>query len=121
MIQGLLEGAGIPSLLRRPVSELEYGPHLGFGVLAGDFGGGGPQPVMVHANRAEQARALLAETLVEDPDEAWPESANAKHLAAASGGRARNYGVAGAYARAMFWSFGVMAVAFGVFLLLRLF
>jgi hypothetical protein len=76
---------------------------------------------MVHANRAEQARALLAETLVEDEEEAAPEIANAKYLEEAGGGRARNYGVVGAYGRALLWSLVVMAAAFGIFLLLRAF
>ncbi len=31
----------------------------------------------------------------------------------------RDYGLIGAYARALAWSLGIMAVAFGVFLLLR--
>jgi len=125
MIQGLLEGAGIPSLLRQVGLSVD-GPRLGFGHLPGFEGG--PQRVMVHANRAEQARILLAETLVEDEyedeDEAWRDTANAKFLekaggGGADGGRVRNYGLVGAYARATLWSAGVMAVAFGVFLLLR--
>jgi hypothetical protein len=127
MIYGLLENAGIPSL-RQQVGLNVDGPQLGFGLASNGFGGG-PQRVMVHANRAEQARTLLAETLVEDEyedeDEAWRDTANAKFLENADGGRAggrfRDYGVVGAYARAMFWSFGTMAVAFGVFLLLRVF
>jgi hypothetical protein len=124
MIQGLLESAGIPSLLRQVGLSVD-GPRLGFGHLPGFEGG--PQRVMVHANRAEQARALLTETLVEDEyeddDEAWRDTANARFLENADGGRTggrfRDYGVVGAYARAMFWSFGTMAVAFAVFLLLR--
>ena len=131
MIQGLLESAGIPSLLQQVGLNVD-GPQLGFGLLQRGFGGG-PQRVMVHANRAEQARALLTETLVEDErederedeDEAWRDTANARFLENADGGRAggrfRDYGVVGAYARAMLWSFGTMAAAFAVFLLLRLF
>jgi hypothetical protein len=74
---------------------------------------------MVHANRAEEARALLAETLVEDEGEAWPEIANARHLENASGRKPRNYGLVGAYARIYLWSLAALAVAFGIFLLLR--
>jgi hypothetical protein len=74
---------------------------------------------MVHANRAEEARALLAETLVEEGEGAMPELADADYLEEASGGRARNYGVVGGYARAIFWSLGVMGAAFAIFLLLR--
>jgi hypothetical protein len=117
MIHGLLENAGIPSLLQQTGLNVD-GPQLGFGLLPRGFGGG-PQQVMVHANRAEQARALLAETLVEDGEEAPPEIANAGYLEDATGGKARNYGVVGAYARAILWSLGIMAAAFGVFLLLR--
>jgi hypothetical protein len=119
MIHGLLENAGIPSLLEQVGLNVD-GPQLGFGLATRGFGGG-PQRVMVHANRAEQARALLAETLVEDEEEAWPEVANAEYLEDADGGRARDYGVLGAYSRAIIWSLGIMAAAFGVFLLLRAF
>ena len=117
MIHGLLENAGIPSLLQQVGLSVD-GPQLGFGLATRGFGGG-PQRVMVHANRAEQASALLAETLVEDEEAATPEIANAEYLEDASGGSARNYGVIGAYARALLWSLGIMGAAFGVFLLLR--
>jgi len=33
----------------------------------------------------------------------------------------RGYGLIGAYTRATFWSLGAMGLAFGIFLLLRLF
>jgi hypothetical protein len=114
MIHGLLENAGIPSLLQQVGLNVD-GPQLGFGLATRGFGGG-PQRVMVHANRAEQASALLAETLVE---EAWPEAVNAEYLEDTRGGRPRNYGVVGAYARALLWSLGIMALAFAVFLLSR--
>jgi hypothetical protein len=117
MIHGLLENAGIPSLLQEVGLNVD-GPQLGFGLLPRGFGGG-PQRVMVHANRAEQARALLAKTLVEDGEEAWAEVANAEYLEDADGGKARGYGLVGAYARALLWSLGIMAVALGGFLLLR--
>lgn len=117
LIHGLLENAGIPSLLEQAGLNVD-GPRLGFGLASGGFGGG-PQRVMVHASRAEQASALLAETMVEDEEAEWPEVANAQYLEEGRGARARNYGVLGAYERAIFWSVGIMAVAFGVFLLLR--
>jgi hypothetical protein len=116
MIHGLLENVGIPSLLQQVGLNVD-GPQLGFGLATRGFGGG-PQRVMVHANRAEQASALLAETLVEE-GEPWAEIANAEHPEDAGVGKARNYGVVSAYARALLWSLGVMAAAFGVFLLLR--
>jgi hypothetical protein len=119
MIYGLLENAGIPSLLEQARLNVD-GPQLGFGLATSGFGGG-PQRVMVHADRAEQARALLAETLVEDGEEAMPEIANAEYMDKAGGGRARDYRVVGAYGRALVWSLGIMGAAFGVFLLLRIF
>jgi hypothetical protein len=78
MIHGLLENAGIPSLLEETRLNVD-GPQLGFGLASQGFGGG-PQRVMVHAARAEQARALLAETLVEDKEQVWPEVVNAQYL-----------------------------------------
>lgn len=111
MIQGLLGGAGIPSLLR-PIGV--RGPEIGVGLLPRS-----PHRVMVHADRAEAARRLLAETMVEEDQEAEPEIANARYLDEASGRKPRGYGLAGAYARIYLWSLGVLAVAFGVFLLLR--
>jgi hypothetical protein len=116
LIQGLLENAEIPSLLEQEGLSVD-GPQLGFGLATRGFGGG-PQRVMVHANRVEQARALLAETRVED-EEITPEIVNGEYLEDADSGRARNYGVVGGYARAVLWSLWVMSAAFGVFLLLR--
>ena len=121
MIHGLLENAGIPASWSRSAQRGRSAARL----RPRDRGfGGGPQRVMVHANRAEQARALLAETLVEDEEEAWPEIANAEYLEDADdgktrSGKARDYGLVGAYARAIVWSLGIMAAAFAVFLLLR--
>ena len=111
MIQGLLENEGIPSILEGLGVN---GPQLGFGLIARN-----PQKVMVRADQAEQARALLAETLVEDQGEAWQETANAGYLENAGGRKPRGYGVVGAYARIYLWALGIFAVAFGVFLLLR--
>ena len=106
MIQGLLKDGGIPSFLH---SLGVNGPQLGYGILATS-----PQRVMVNENQAEEARALLAETLVEDERETWPKIANAEHLENASGKKPRGYGLMGAYARIYLWSFGAVAVAFGV-------
>jgi Putative prokaryotic signal transducing protein len=68
MLQGLLESAGIPSLLQPTGLS---GLQLGLGRLYSGFGGGG-QRVMVHAARLEQARQLLRDTLVGEDEEAWP-------------------------------------------------
>jgi Putative prokaryotic signal transducing protein len=65
LIKGLLENAGIPSLPRP--APLDGGGPLGLGSFDRGFGGG-PQQVLVHASRADEARRLLAETLVEDED-----------------------------------------------------
>lgn len=69
MIQGLLENGGIPSLLKPAGLDGSQGSFIG--IRPGY--GGGPQRVLVHADRAEQARSLLAETLVEDEEELAPE------------------------------------------------
>lgn len=111
MIQGLLENGGIPSVLQALGVN---GPQLGFGLLPKN-----PQRVMVRADQAEDARALLAETLVEDEQETWPETANARYLEDAGGRKPRGYGLVGAYARIYMWSFVAVAVAFGIFLVLR--
>jgi hypothetical protein len=115
MIQGLLLNEEIPSLLQ-PIGL--DGPQAGVGAFRSGFGGGGRR-VMVHAGRGEEARELLAETMVED-EEAQPEIANARYLEDATGGRKpRDYGLGGAYLRIYLWGFGVVGLAFGVFLLLR--
>lgn len=111
MIQGLLENDGIPSVLQGLGID---GPRLGFGTLATS-----PQRVMVRASQSEKARALLAETLVEGEQDAMPGPADAGSLGDASGRKPRSYGLVGGYARIYLWSFGVMAVAFGIFLLLH--
>ncbi len=113
MIQGLLESAGIPSVLQHVGVD---GPQLGFGLLNP---GGGSRRVMVHAHHAEEARTLLAQTLVESEQEDWAAVADATHPEDADGGKPRNYGLIGAYARIWAWSLGLMALAFVVFLLLR--
>ena len=112
MIQALLEENGIPSL-QEQVSP--SGPQLGYGLLSP---GGGSRRVMVHAHRADEARALLAEFQTER--EEVPEPVNAEYLENARGGRKpRNYGVIGGYARMYLFGFGALAVVFGVFMLLR--
>ena len=113
MIQALLEGQGIPSL-QQQVSP--SGPQLGYGLLNP---GGGSRRVMVHAHRAEEARALLVEARSND-EQAVSEPVNARHLDETRRGRKpRDYGLIGGYARAYLWSFGALALAFGVFMLLR--
>lgn len=114
MIRGVLESRGIPSVLQQVGVD---GPALGFGLLNPD---GGSQRVMVRAGQVEEARALLAETLAEGEEVDWTETANASHLEETSGRKPRGYGLAGAYARIWAWSFGAMALAFAVFMLLRL-
>ena len=58
MIKGLLEDAGIPAFLRASATRVD-GDELAFGMLARGSTGG-PQDVMVPAERAEEAAALLA-------------------------------------------------------------
>jgi hypothetical protein len=112
MIQGLLDTAGIQSTVQQTGID---GPRLGFGWLNP---GGGSQRVMVRSDQAEAARALLEGTTV---NEAADSLTSDEYLEAeeATGGRLRNYGLFGAYARIWAWSFGSMALAFGIFLLLR--
>jgi hypothetical protein len=111
MIQGLLESRDIPSVLQ---SLGVNGPQLGIGLLPTS-----PQRVLVRAEQAEKARVLLAEVLAEDAQEDWPRTANASNLEDAGGRKPRSYGLVGAYARIYLWSLGIVAVAFGIFLLLR--
>jgi putative signal transducing protein len=117
MIQALLEEQAIPSLQQQVGLD---GRQLGYGSLPGGvLAGGGSRRVMVHAHRAEEARALLAEALAEG-DADIPEPVNAKYLEDGTGGRKpRNYGLVGAFARIWLWSLGAMALAFAVFMLLR--
>jgi hypothetical protein len=111
MIQGLLESAGIPSLLQALGVN---GPNLGFGTLPNN-----PQRIMVHASQAERARALLADTPAAVGQEALPEPVDADFLEGSGGRKPRSYGLIGGYARIYLWSFGIMALAFGIFLLLH--
>jgi hypothetical protein len=114
MIQGLLESAGVASMLRHVGID---GPLIGVGWLNP---GGGSRQVLVRASQSEEARALLAETLVEAERENWAETANATYLEESTGRKPRNYGLVGAYARIWTWSLGLMLLTFAVFLLLRL-
>jgi hypothetical protein len=112
MIQALLEEHGIHSLKQQVAPS---GPMLGYGLLNP---GGGSHRVMVHAHRAEEARALLAGTLVEDENTA-AEPVNAGYLADAEGHKPRDYSLLGAYARAYLWSFLGMGLMVGTYFLLR--
>ena len=66
MIRGLLEGAGIPSILQ--AAGLFEGTRHGFGGGVPVYGGA--QKVMVHPERLEEARELIAATLAADEPEA---------------------------------------------------
>ena len=66
MIRGLLEDAGIPAFLQPSAARVD-GMELAFGMLA-RRSMGGPQDVMVHVERAEEAAAVLAATPAEDDD-----------------------------------------------------
>jgi Putative prokaryotic signal transducing protein len=109
MIQGLLEGAGIPSLLQPTGID---GTKLGIGLLPP-----GSQRVLVRAEHAADARRLLADTLGEGGREVAAGEA-AESLGEAGG--PREYGLIGAYARIWLWSLAALAGAFGLFLLLRI-
>lgn len=115
MIQALLEQHEIPSM------QEQVGPS-GRQLNTVLLSPGGTRRVMVHAHRAEEARALLADATAEGEQEA-PESVNARYLEEGSGRRGpRNYGLIGAYVRmfAVFAaSIAAMALVFAIFLLLR--
>jgi hypothetical protein len=113
MIQGLLESAGIASVQQRIGID---GPALGIGWLNP---GGGSQRVLVRAGDAEEARALLAAS-VENERDGGDEIVVAPHPEGPGRRGPRSYNLIGAYARIWMWSFTAMALAFGVFLLLRL-
>jgi hypothetical protein len=110
MVQGLLESEGIPSMLQATGVN---GPQLGVGLSPRS-----PQRVMVRAEDADLARRLLVETGMEE-DLDVDGLANAAYLDEARGRGPRSYGVVGAYARIWFWSFVVLAVTFGIFMLAR--
>ncbi len=112
MIQGLLDTAGIPSALQQTGIN---GPQIGVGWLNP---GDGSQQVLVRPEQAEAARTLLEGTVVNEPTDSAEGDAYLEPDEATGGGP-RNYGLFGAYTRIWIWSFGTMALAFGVFLLLR--
>ena len=114
MIQGLLESAGIPSVLQQMGVD---GQQLGIGLLNP---GGGSRRVMVRSDQAEAARALFERAVVPSEHEGWVESDNSTYAEETEGGKLRSYGLAGAYARIWAWSLGTLMLAFGVFLLLRM-
>jgi hypothetical protein len=62
MIRGLLESAGIPSILQ--AAGMFEGVRHGFGSGVPVYGGA--QKVMVHAHRLEEAQALIAAAPAED-------------------------------------------------------
>lgn len=111
MIRALLDGHGIPSIQEQVAPS---GPRLGYGLMNPS---GGARRVMVHAERADRARALIEAASAE---ESSPEPVNAEYLEDDQGGRRpRNYGVIGGYARAWFWSILAMAGFSAAWLLLR--
>ena len=111
MIQGLLESNGIPSALQSTGVE---GPMLGVGLSPTSA-----QRVVVRADQAEAARRVLADVAAENEWGIETEPVNARYLDEAMGRRVRNYGVIGAYARALSFSLVVLGVAFVIFLLFR--
>jgi hypothetical protein len=115
MIQALLGQHEIPSI-QEQVSP--RGPQFGYGLMGP---GGGSRRVMVHAHRAEEARALLADATAEGEQEA-PDSVNLDYLEEGSGRRLRSYGILGAYARMFAVAVAALVVtglAFAVFILFR--
>lgn len=111
MIRSLLDGEGIPSIQEQVAPS---GPQFGYGLMNPS---GGARRVMVHAERAGQARALIEAASAE---ESPPEPVNAEYLEDDQGGRRpRNYGLIGGYARAWFWSILAMAGFSAAWLLLR--
>ena len=111
LIRGLLREEGIRSLAQR---NAVGGHQPGAGML-----GASPRRILVHPDRAAAARAFLAEVMVEEPPEEVPESANATHLADATGRKPRDYALGGAYARALLVALAVFAIALVLFILLH--
>lgn len=115
MIQALLEQHEIPSIHEQVGPS---GRQLANPVLTP----GGSRRVMVHANRAEEARAVLADALAEGEQEA-PEPVNARYLEEVEEGQGylsrRNYGLIGALVRTIAVGFGAMVMVCGIWLLFR--
>jgi hypothetical protein len=63
---------------------------------------------------------MLAEAKVEGERVDWPENAEPEGPEAPGRRGPRNYNLITAYARAWVWSLAAMALAFGVFMVLRL-
>jgi hypothetical protein len=74
---------------------------------------------MVHANQAEAARAVLAESLLPGEADGWDVPVDADDTSEVPGRKPRSYNLIGAYARIWLWSFIAMGLAFAIFLLLR--
>ncbi len=98
-IQGLLEAAGIPSLVQRLGID---GP--GLGIAWADLQGGSHR-VMVHAGRHDEARRLLAEAFAEEGTERVP----------------RGDRLVSASIRLIAWSAAGFAAMMAIFLLSRAF
>jgi hypothetical protein len=112
MIKGLLWEGGVPSLVQATGID---GPTLGYGTLFRTS-----HRVLVRSEHAEVARRLLAEIGEGEAEgEDWESTANAEHLADASGRGPRNYGLIGGYARIFFWSFLSFGVVTGIYFLLH--
>jgi len=110
LIRGLLREEGIRSLARQATP----GPRFGGGLITRS-----PRRIYVHPDRAEAARKLLGEVMVEEPPEEIPEPANARYLDDARGHKPRNYSLLGAYSRVFLWTFAAFALIFVAFLLLH--
>jgi hypothetical protein len=111
LIRGLLREARIRSIARQPGAAGGAGTSS---LLASS-----PRHIYVRPEDAVAARQLIAETMVEEPAEEIPESANAVYLAEAGGHRPRGYTIFGAYARACMIAAVVFTVLLLIFLLLR--
>jgi hypothetical protein len=109
LIRGLLREVKIRSLAKQGGIN---GPALGAGLLTRSS-----RRIYVVPGDAVAARELLAVTMVEEPAEEIPESANAVHLADAQGRGPRDYTVLGAYARAWLIAIAVLALVLLVFFL----
>jgi hypothetical protein len=114
MLQGLLEGAGIRSAQQQIGID---GPSLGYGLLNP---GGGSRRILVRAGDLDEARVVLAEAAAEDGQFDWPQDAGPAIPEEPGRRGPRNYNLITAYARAWVWSFAALALAFGVFMVLRL-
>ena len=111
MIRGVLETAGIPSILQQVGFD---GAKLGLGPLPTH---GGAQKVMVHAER-EQGSGRCSPMQLRGP-RMIPEPINAEYLEGADDRGLRSYGVVGAYARIYIVSIAAIAAIFLVWLLSR--